>query len=376
MRRPKQSFGNDAYNLKRWISAIQGRKPALRWVITTLIGALTISLLGTPKIDNSRIIFLRLSIPVLIILIYAWLGYKDVKRVKDFPTLRNARIGQLADSVYFLGFLWTLWALIDSFVIHQLSIAEAVFRAFGYALVTTASGMFLRLALLQFSYSAGDQQDLSNQNIEEEMANFSAQIGKTVSGLKDFQGKLNNSANAIEKAAYNINTKTKELEDAINLNKKSVNNIVDKVVNQFTEGVNERFDKLNNSVEKGINSINKKTVTITEKITENENKIIERLVNTTNSVEKSTASFSDSLIEQMNKIVSNLAVVSKQINNIRIPSNTVEESLRQQTDSINNSLMNSAKTLQNAIENLTNSVNNASTIINYKRPWWDKIKFW
>src|SRR5215510_11066745 len=100
--------------------------------------------------------------------------------------LRSARVGQLADSLYFLGFLWTLWALIDSFVINQLSIAEGVFRAFGYALVTTATGMFLRLLLLQFGYSAEDQVRLGESIVEEEIAQFSKAVSNAVTSISRF----------------------------------------------------------------------------------------------------------------------------------------------------------------------------------------------
>jgi hypothetical protein len=68
------------------------------------------------------------------------------------PYIDRERLG---DSVYFLGFLWTLYALIDQIVIKHRS--ADVMATFGYAVVTTACGMFLRLALTQFSYSTDVQ---------------------------------------------------------------------------------------------------------------------------------------------------------------------------------------------------------------------------
>jgi hypothetical protein len=61
---------------------------------------------------ESQLLPLRLWIPVALMMIYAWCGYRHT-RSEQLPALKSARTSQLADSIYFLGFLWTLWALID-----------------------------------------------------------------------------------------------------------------------------------------------------------------------------------------------------------------------------------------------------------------------
>jgi len=125
-----------------------GRLSGYMWIIFVLFGAFFIYLEPTNKV-------LRLGVPVLLMLFYAINGHYYAYRGNN-SIRTKARLDQVADSVYFLGFIWTLWALIDSLVFKRLSASEAVFRTFGYALVTTAVGMFLRLALIQMSGWAED----------------------------------------------------------------------------------------------------------------------------------------------------------------------------------------------------------------------------
>src|SRR6266446_8718087 len=180
-----------------WAAKLRANKLVAMWLLSALTGMLAITLTigigisshttGSEKADSRIFVIVRLLVPVAILLLYAWRGYEYATSTGGLSTLRRARLGQLADSLYFLGFLWTLWALIDSFVIHQMSIAEAVFRAFGYALVTTASGLFLRLLLIQFSYSEEEQVRLGEQSVEEEIASFTREVRDAVKRLNAFK---------------------------------------------------------------------------------------------------------------------------------------------------------------------------------------------
>src|SRR5260370_19699008 len=108
----------------RWADRIRGYEFGFLWASTALLGLLSIWLIPGERPA-------RLVVPVLIMLGYAWIGYKQITRSE--PALRSARVVQLADSLYFLGFLWTLWALIFSLVFTNIRDAEGVFRVFGYS---------------------------------------------------------------------------------------------------------------------------------------------------------------------------------------------------------------------------------------------------
>src|SRR5687768_9753545 len=86
-----------------------------RWAACTIGGMFLISITtfvgATGKGDTPDppvFVFMRLSVPVFVMLMYAATEYKRATR-SGLDTLRAVRIGQLADSLYFIGFLWTLW---------------------------------------------------------------------------------------------------------------------------------------------------------------------------------------------------------------------------------------------------------------------------
>jgi hypothetical protein len=359
---------------EEWLEKIR-RKPAERWIIAVLLGGIAISWLGTPESGKSQSILLRLSIPVMIIAIYAWYGYKGVQSVSNYPALRNARVGQLADSVYFLGFLWTLWALIDSFVLHHLSIAEAVFRAFGYALVTTASGMFLRLTLLQFSYSAEDQVPLSEQEIEKEIGRFSNAIGNGIMSLDGFKEQtdaalskwidsINKSTEGLKTAVDNVSTQTTSLKDALvemqKTNSEHVNRLIESALSQFAqkmqtplEAVNINVKKMEKAVNDSVKEIDQSAEKGAEQIQTYTTTINDKLAKSTEAVEKATTSLADTLSKQMRSLVSNLADVSKQIKDIHVSPDIVERTF---TTTINDKLAKSTEAVEKATTSLSDTL--------------------
>ncbi len=161
---------------RNWWERVKGQRLAALWATATMAGALSISI--SPGVKPQR-----LMIPIAIMLLYAIGGHRNAMKANT-AARKTARVGQLADSVYFIGFLWTLWALIDSFVFKQMTQSEAVFRTFGYALVTTATGMFLRLLFLQFKYWAGDQWDAADREVEHHVERFSLAVNGAVIAIQ------------------------------------------------------------------------------------------------------------------------------------------------------------------------------------------------
>jgi archaellum component FlaC len=161
---------------RNWSAIISGREPAFAWAVATFLGGLSISVVPTERL-------VRLLLPVAVLFSYVWLTYP-----RGLPAgLRAARIAQLADSAYFMGFLWTLWALIDSFVLKNATPGtQTAFRVFGYALVTTAAGMATRLYLLQFKYGAGDQEAEAEFTVEQKLQEFSTAMQGATQSVQSF----------------------------------------------------------------------------------------------------------------------------------------------------------------------------------------------
>jgi uncharacterized protein YoxC len=307
--------------------------------------------------------------------------------------LRSARVGQLADSLYFLGFLWTLYALIDSFVIHQMSIAEAVFRAFGYALVTTATGMFLRLFLLQFEYLEEEQVRLGEQTIEEEIGRFTKEVNRAVTSISGFSTQtdtaltewidsLNKSTGALKTTVDGVKGQTADLKEAlVEMQKTSVKHmdeLVETALSQFIQKVAPSVEALNNANRQFVTEVNTSTakvetaisagvnnigaivhagaIQIESQLSRGTNAISISLEKSTQTIETTAAKFTDSLLKQMGKLESSLADVFKQIAEIRVPADIVEKTVGEQLDRVNARLGESTRAFQEGITNLSKQI--------------------
>jgi hypothetical protein len=178
----RKDQGSDAR--RNWQFQISGRQSAYAWLLAALLGALAIS--AAPRQGD-----IRLFTPVAIMVLYVLISYP---RGSVTVGLIEARVTQLADSAYFLGFLWTLWALIDSFVLNRPSTADTAdtaFRVFGYALITTAAGMTVRLYLLQFKYGADDQAAEADLSIERNLQVLLEAMKNASSSIDVFQQQVN-----------------------------------------------------------------------------------------------------------------------------------------------------------------------------------------
>jgi ElaB/YqjD/DUF883 family membrane-anchored ribosome-binding protein len=184
---------------RNWRADISGEQPAFAWAVAACLGAISIS--AAPP--NTLI---RLILPVVVMFVYVWRTYP--RESSASVGLRGTRIAQLADSAYFLGFLWTLWALIDSFVLKGATSSQTAFRVFGYALVTTAAGMAIRLYLLQFKYGAVDQTGEAELTVERNLQQFSESMQSASQSVQSFH----KSAEALNQGVNKLSTAIESLD--------------------------------------------------------------------------------------------------------------------------------------------------------------------
>ncbi len=290
----------------RWRERVEGQKVAFLWAVAAIAGALSISL--APP-EQAR----RLVLPMLVMFAYALAGYRHTKAAGSQPALRATRVAQLADSLYFLGFLWTLWALIDSFVFRRMSGAEGVFNVFGYALVTTATGMFLRLLLLQFRYGAREQEGEAQLRVEEQLARLAEQVSETVAALDTFRESTRESARSLvrgcerlEKNVDTVNRRTEELENVIarthEEGMRRLNESFERAMQRFVDGLLPPFAALHHA----------------------NTDFATQVANSTENVKTTLAASSDASAKAMqtaaNAVARELTSVAQQVGAIRIPS--------------------------------------------------------
>jgi chaperonin cofactor prefoldin len=157
-------------------STLQERiKLGTAWLCATVTGI--VALVYSTISQSSRTSTMLGLIGLL--LAYAAYGY----------SLRKKSTLQFADSLYYMGFLWALFALIATFVVWPAPklTADAVLTTFGYALVTTFSGMLLRLWVMQFQDTLPDRLVHAEETIDRRVAALTQQINEATMVITSFR---------------------------------------------------------------------------------------------------------------------------------------------------------------------------------------------
>jgi uncharacterized coiled-coil DUF342 family protein len=145
------------------------------WLCATLAGVLALVYSAISQFSRTS------TILILIVLLVAYAGYGSF--------LRRKNTIQFADSLYYMGFLWALFALIAAFVVWpspKLTV-DAVLTTFGYALVTTFCGMLLRLLVVQFQDTLPDRLAHAQETIDHRVAGLIHQLNEATMEITSFR---------------------------------------------------------------------------------------------------------------------------------------------------------------------------------------------
>jgi chaperonin cofactor prefoldin len=162
-----------------WLSSHSAPRGHIRlgaaWLCATLAGVLALVYSTISQFSRTSTM---LGLIVLL-LAYAAYGY----------SLRKKNTLQFADSLYYMGFLWALFALIATFVLWPAPklTANSVLTTFGYALVTTFCGMLLRLLIIQFQPTLPDQLVYAQETIDRRVAALIQQINEATTEITSFK---------------------------------------------------------------------------------------------------------------------------------------------------------------------------------------------
>lgn len=145
------------------------------WLCATLAGVLALVYSAMSQFSRT------FTVVVLIVFLVAYAGYGS--------SLRRKNTIQFADSLYYMGFLWALFALIAAFVVWpapKLTV-DAVLTTFGYALVTTFCGMLLRILVVQFQDTVPDRLVHAQETIDHRVASLIQQIHEATMEITFFR---------------------------------------------------------------------------------------------------------------------------------------------------------------------------------------------
>lgn len=160
------------------------------FLVTLVIGSILIltPMKAIPAEGNLKIIA-----SAILMLVYYLAGMKYVKSA-------NTR-AVFADSLYYLGFLFTFIALVGAMTaLNELNI-QSIIGQMGPALVTTVIGMASRIYLTQFEPITSEPETEAISA----MSNLSAEIITSLKSLQQFQSKSNEQIEAFSESLNNIN---------------------------------------------------------------------------------------------------------------------------------------------------------------------------
>lgn len=212
-----KSSSDESKGVKR---RVVDHRLALAWLVAFLIGAALIIQRRPEDVTSLRGTYG----PCIVLLLYALYGLR----------LRNRNTSKFADSTYFMGFIWTLLALIDA-VIEEKIQANAVFRAFGYALVITGLGMFLRVLIIQFHETIPDQLEDAQDTIDERLRSFASELSAASDQARRFRADVD----------QQLRSEVSSLASAAAAIRSEIENVHGEAARISLEAVGEAVEKLN-----------------------------------------------------------------------------------------------------------------------------------
>ena len=158
--------------------------PRIMFLGTYLFGLITLFLMIHFAPKNTLIIILMSILPMAIYGIYAFLN------------IREPNINVIADSAYFLGFLFTITSI--SIALYNLSPENKdltdqfydVIKIFGFALITTIAGLLIKITLVNLKPDFEDFSENVLDNLQESVALFDTELVNAIERFKESDNEL------------------------------------------------------------------------------------------------------------------------------------------------------------------------------------------
>ena len=215
----------------------------------TILGIGSIVLVRFITLDS---LIFQMTLPALVVLLYAVFVYSKGKNIINQD--------QLGDSVYYLGFILTLVALI--FALYDMSgdsTAEAIIPKFAIALTTTVVGIFVRVFMSQFTPAQQDVNEMSERMLSDTALSLKTQLDASTETFKGFVDELSRkTSETLEKNSIELSTFLKENSEEFSQSSKNIiqniNNASDTLVKK-SNSLEKTLENLNNTTENFSNSL-------------------------------------------------------------------------------------------------------------------------
>jgi|TARA_B110000285_G_scaffold116901_1_gene132499 methyl-accepting chemotaxis protein len=274
----------------------------------TIIGIASIFLVRTFTFDS---LVFQMTVPGLVIVLYSVLIFQKGKNVLSQD--------QLGDSVYYLGFILTLWALI--LALYDLSEdpkAEDIISKFAIALVTTVVGIFVRVFMSQFAPAQEDINEMSEKMLSDTALNLKTQLDVTITTFTGLIDELSRkTSETLEKNSLELSTFLKEnSEEFSKASKKIINNLnnASDTLIQKSSSLDKTLEGLNNTTENFNENLNALNSALTQN---NPAKEISNLQDVFENMSKSMESYKEIVTTDLKEISSNKKEIFKSLEESR-----------------------------------------------------------
>jgi len=216
----------------------------------SILGGIAAILIGT-NIEN---VWINIAVPLAVMAYYSYTLNQD-----DSDVLSRE---QKADSVYYMGFIFTLVAMTASLVVLAQGEGEINIRSvvdnFGLALATTIFGLTIRIIWLQISSQSDRDNDLIlKEKLKKMTTRLHEETERIVSSMTALSSQMHSISGPLQENFEKL-TRSFDLSDKINHNLSELNASTEIISNNFeslaesVEALNPEFSKLNQNVENAV----------------------------------------------------------------------------------------------------------------------------
>lgn len=295
------------------------RQLGIAWLVLFAAGAWVI--IGSDQ-GIARFIW-----PVFFLFLYTLYGWR----------LENKNTVRFADSIYFMGFLWTLIALIDTVIVREIT-ATLVFKGFGYALVTTGAGMFLRLLVLQFQETLPDRFLDAQEEIDKRVVTFSEELQKATREVERFR----------ERAGQGLDERLSGLTASLNKIQLEIEAAHNKATQSSVESLRKATDALVEEL-KGFTLPH-------EKIRSEANRLVQQLSRSSEKLEGAVSKLQEQLTQCGDQLVTSGQLFTDRLRRIDVPPDILVKQVDLITQQVQEDLASFRRTLEAAAPALDQSI--------------------
>ena len=203
--------------------------------------------------DVNQIVSMAISVGIMGLYWFVYFKGNSPYRLRDI----------FSDSVYYLGFLFTVMTLVVSMVSFDFSDSElsanAILGQFGMAMTTTLFGLFMRVYYKQFEISSHNAQVEVQKKLEDSVDAVIIKLDLITSSLSTFSDTLNEKVESMNSECQNVGILFSQT--------------VDEITNKANKSLTTLSESISSSVKSSTNEINNHSVESLKEIVSTANEL-------------------------------------------------------------------------------------------------------